>query len=160
MTATLAAKLGHTQAFQVPVLRQLTPFLGGQTATFQTGELRGTLSHGVFRIQRFTLSGSYVQLILEGTVTTAGLLNMQATARTGLLGASGPLAAILGPRLQAVGAIPRSVLARATSLLAGQVIRFHVGGTVRNPVIQVQPLSILTEEAVRFFLAPVGLALP
>jgi hypothetical protein len=161
LTATLAAKLGQTQAVQVPVLRQLTPFLGlGQTSTFSTGEIRGTLSRGVFRIQRFTLSGSYTQLFLDGTFTTAGLLNLQATARTGVLGANGPLAAIFGPRLQAVGAIPAGVLTSGATLLAGQVIHFHVGGTVRNPVIQIQPLSTLTEEAFRFFLAPAGFAGP
>jgi hypothetical protein len=161
VTATLAAKLGQTQPYQVPVLRQLTPFLGlGQTSTFSTGEVRGTLSRGVFRIQRFTLTGNYVQLFLDGTLTTAGLLNLQATARTGVLGANGPLAAVLGPRLQAIGAIPAGVLARATTLLAGQVIRFRVGGTVRNPVVQIQPLTTLTEEAIRFFLAPAGFAIP
>jgi hypothetical protein len=111
-------------------------------------------------VQRFTLSGNYVQLFLEGTITTAGLLNLQATARTGVLGATGPLAAILGPRLQALGAIPAGVLARGTTLLAGQVIHFHIGGTVRHPVIQIQPLSLLTQEAFRFFFAPAGFAIP
>jgi hypothetical protein len=40
------------------------------------------------------------------------------------------------------------------------VIHFRVGGTVRSPVIQIQPLSTLTEEAFRFFLAPAGFAVP
>jgi hypothetical protein len=161
VTATLVARLGQTQAYQVPVLRQLTPFLGGgQTATFTSGDVRGTLSRGVFRVQRFTLRGNYTQLFLEGTLTTAGLLNLQATARVGVLGANGPLAAVFGPRLQALGAIPAGVLARGATLLAGQVIHFHIGGTIRNPVIQIQPLSILTEEAFRFFLAPAGVGVP
>jgi hypothetical protein len=161
ITATLVAKLGQTQTYQVPVLRQLTPFLGGgQTATFTSGDIRGTLSRGVFRVQRFTLVGNYAQLFLEGTLTTAGLLNLQATARVGVLRTCGPLAAVFGPQLQALGAIPAGVLTRGATLLAGQVIHFHIGGTVRNPVIQIQPLSTLTEEAFRFFLAPAGVGVP
>lgn len=161
VTATVDARLGQTQAYQVPVLRQLTPFLGmGQTGTFTSGQLRGTLSRGVFRVQRFALTGNYVQLFMEGTVTTAGLLNLNALARTGVLGASGPLAAVFGPRFAAAAAIPASVLSAGAVLLAGQVVRFHLGGTVRSPVIQIQPLSSLTEEAFRFFLAPVGFAGP
>ncbi len=161
ITATVDARLGQTQAQQVPVLRQLTPFLGmGQSGTFNSGQLRGILSRGVFRVQRFALTGNYVQLFMEGTVTTAGLLNLNALARTGVLGASGPLAAVFGPRFLTAAAIPASVLSAGAVLLAGQVVRFHVGGTVRHPVIQIQPLSSLTEEAFRFFLAPAGFAGP
>ncbi len=137
------------------------PFLGmGQSGTFSSGDIRGTLSRGVFRVQRFSLTGNYVQLFMQGTVTTAGLLNLQAIARVGVLGANGPLAAIFGPRLLSAAAIPVSALTAGATLLAGQVIHFHVGGTVRSPVIQIQPLTTLTEEAFRFFLAPAGFAGP
>jgi hypothetical protein len=35
-----------------------------------------------------------------------------------------------------------------------------VAGTVRSPVIQVNPLPLLTEEAVRFFLNQANVPLP
>jgi hypothetical protein len=161
VTATVSARLSQTQTSQVPILRQLTPFLGGgQSSTFSSGELRGTLSRGVFRVQRFSLRGSYVQLFLEGTITTAGLLNLQATARTGALCVNGPVAALLGPQIQALAEIPTGLLVSGATLLSGQVIHFHIGGTVRNPVIQIQPLTTLTEDAFRFFFAPAGFGVP
>ena len=54
----------------------------------------------------------------------------------------------------------RGLLAQASTLLSRRVIRLHVGGTVRSPSIQIQPLLLLTEEAVRFFLTRVAIPLP
>ena len=55
-------------------------------------------------------------------------------------------------RLPAAGPIPLTLLVQATTYLTSTSIRLIVGGTVRSPVIRIEPLSLLTEEAARFFL--------
>ena len=54
VTATVDASFAQAQAFQLPILSSLVPFVGrGQSnSTFQSGELRGRLANGVFRVQR------------------------------------------------------------------------------------------------------------
>ena len=60
-----------------------------------------------------------------------------------------------------MGAIPRLLLYEATALVANQVVHLHVTGTVRSPVVRLEPILLLTEEAVRFFLGRVtGLGIP
>ena len=36
--------------------------------------------------------------------------------------------------------------------LSDRVIRLQVTGTLRSPVVRVQPLQLLSQEAIRFFL--------
>jgi hypothetical protein len=154
LTADVEARLQQTQAQQVPVLAQLLPFItpGRSNATFQTGSLRGRLAGGVLRIQTLTLLGTYLRLFANGTVALAGRLDLQVTAQTGQFGPEPLLLRLLRVRLPAFGPIPLSLIVEATSYLSNRVINMHVTGTVRHPVVQVEPLRLLTEEAVRFFI--------
>jgi hypothetical protein len=87
-------------------------------------------------------------------VTLAGRLDLDAVARTSGLGGVNPLLArLLLARLPAVGATPVGLLLQATNLFADRVIHLHISGTFRNPVAQVRPLQLLSDEAVRFFLS-------
>lgn len=155
LTAQVEAKLQQSQALQMPVLRQITPYLrpGVSSATFQSGQLKGRLAGGVFRIQHFTLVGRLLQLIIEGTVNLAGNLNLEVTAQTGIYALNPSRAAnLLGARLPLVGAIPRLLLNEISSLLAQRVVHLRVTGNIRNPIIRLEPILLLTEETVRFFL--------
>src|SRR5262249_50429730 len=117
-------------------------------------------SRGVFRIQRFTLMGRFAELVIEGTVTLAGRLDLEVTARTGNLGVSPVALRLLGLRLPAAGPIPLGLINEASGYLANRVIHLRVTGTVRSPVVQAQPVRLLTEEAVRFFLTRAVLPVP
>ena len=77
LTATVEASLTQAQAFQLPILSQLSPFVvpGRPGTPVQRGELRGRLSAGLFRVQRLSLSGDTVDLFADGTLTTAGRLD-------------------------------------------------------------------------------------
>jgi translocation and assembly module TamB len=163
LTGTLEARLQQTQALQLPVLQQLTPFLlGGQSsaAVFQNGSLRGRLIRGAVRIDQLTFSGSVLQLFLAGTVTLQGRLNLEVTANTGNLGVNPAFLRVLGLRVPAVGPIPVMLLMEASTYFSNRVVHLRVTGTVRSPVVTIEPLSLLTEEALRFFLNRANLPVP
>lgn len=156
LTGTMDATLQQTQAMEFPVLRQLTPFLmPGQSngGTFRSGDVRARLARGVVRVERLSLAGTFLQLLVEGTVSLeGGRLNLEATANTGQVGVNPAFLRLLGLRIPAVGPVPLTLVLQASSYLANRVIHLGVTGTVRNPVVRVEPVSLLTEEAVRFFL--------
>jgi hypothetical protein len=154
LTGTFDAKLEQTQALQLPVLRQLTPFLmGGQsTAVFQSGSLRGRLAGGVVRIERLTFARSVMQLFINGTITLQGRLNLDVTANTGNAGVNPTFLNFLGLRVPATGPIPVALLLEASTYFSNRLVHMRVTGTVRSPIVTVGPISFLTEEAVRFFL--------
>jgi hypothetical protein len=154
LTATLSATLSQAQALQLPVLKQIVPYIrpGMSSSSFQTSQLEGRLSRGNFRIQRMTLEGGLLQMIVEGTINMQGRIDLDVTARTDNITFVPPALRLLGLRLPAAGVLPAGLIVEASLLLANRTVRLHVTGTVRNPVIQVQPLRLLTQEAVRYFL--------
>jgi hypothetical protein len=48
----------------------------------------------------------------------------------------------------------------ARDFLSNRLIHLRVSGTIRSPTITVEPLSLLTEEALRYFLNRVNVPLP
>lgn len=154
LAGSFRAALRQTQAQELPVVRQLLPLLipnQSGSAIFTAGDLEIRLARGVLRIQRFRLIGPVLQMVIEGTATLQGRLDLDATANT-----SAPFRANgaqnLNARIPALGTIPLRLLAEATSLLAGRLLHVRVTGTWRSPNIRLAPVLTLTEEAVRFFL--------
>jgi hypothetical protein len=163
LRAFVQAKMRQGQALQMPVLRQITPYLrpGASSATFQSGELKGRLAGGIFRIEHATLVGDFIKMLILGTITLAGNLDLEVTAQTGLYCLNPSRTNTVSQRIPIVGAIPRLVLYEASTLLAAAVVHLHVTGTVTAPVVRIEPLVTLTEDAVRFFLGrALNLAIP
>ena len=154
VTATVDASFSQAQAFQLPVLSSLVPFVarGQSSSTFQSGGLRGRLANGLFRVQKLSLSGNSVNLFAQGNVTTAGRLNLDVTATTGVLGASSGVLGLLGLRLPAFGPMPLGLLVETTNYFSSTSVHLLVTGTARTPVVRVEPLTLLTDEAARFLL--------
>ncbi len=154
LTALVQAKMRQGQALQMPVLRQLTPYLrpGASSGTFQSGELKGRLAGGIFRIEHATLVGDFIKMLILGTINLAGNLDLEVTAQTGLNCINPARTNSISTRIPVVGVIPRLLIYEATALLSPAVVHLHVTGTVRAPVIRIEPLLTLTDEAVRFFL--------
>lgn len=149
LTASIDASFAQAQTMEFPILRRLMPFLlPGQTAspTFTGGDLQAHLSRGVVRVQRLTLAGTLLQLLLEGTVTLQGRLDLSVTAHPGQSDR-----APLNFRLPG-GPVPPNLLRQATGFLTNRLVRLHIGGTTRNPTVQVEPLPVLSEDGLRFFL--------
>ncbi|HXG09358.1 MAG TPA: hypothetical protein VNK04_06175 [Gemmataceae bacterium] len=137
LTASIEASFTQAQALDLPVLRQLLPYLvPGQTASpvFHSGQLRAHLAGGVVRVQRLALSGTLLQVLLEGTATLQGRIDLNVTADTGQP-SPGPAGLRLPP-----GQVPLRVFRQASGLLANRLVRLRLSGTVRNPIIQVEPL--------------------
>lgn len=163
VTAAVEATLGQTQASQLPVFRQLTPFIlpgRSSNAWFRTGDLRGHLAGGVFRIQRLTLVGDTASVYAEGTVTLQERLNLDVIANTKQLGYDPNLLRLLRLTIPAVGPIPLAAINEASSYLSNRTIRLTVGGTISAPSIQVNATRLLTESAVRFFLNQAAVPIP
>jgi len=154
LTGTLEASLTETQPQRLPVLGELVRFItpGQSGARFDNAEVRGRLAGGVFRLQRFTLANAYLRLVLEGNVTLTGRLDLEATAQTGNLGIHPGVLRLLRIRLPTVGPIPLALINEASALLSNRVAHLRITGTVSSPVVRVDPVRLLTEETVRFFL--------
>jgi translocation and assembly module TamB len=162
VTARVDMTMSQAQAFQFPILSQLAPFIapGRSNETFQSGDLRGRLSNGVFRVERLTLAGNTVNLYADGTITTAGRLNLDMIVSTNRIGVSPSLLRFLGVKLPPIGPIPLTLIVQVTDLLSNQVVHMHVSGTTRSPSVEVQPLPTLTDEAVRFFIGRTNIPVP
>jgi hypothetical protein len=162
LTAKLNARLGESQPFGLPVFSAILPYIGfGQSSsqTVREGEVRAVLGGGVWRIQRLSLTGSSLDLYADGTVTTGGRLNLgvAATSRQGpgqmAIQRIVPIAA-LSPTSQPLGRAP---LADAIALLSNYVVYLEVTGTIESPVVRLQTLRTLTEDATRFLLLRLAL---
>jgi uncharacterized protein involved in outer membrane biogenesis len=163
LAGILQARLAENQAFQAPVLYQLAPYLGIQTSSsFDRGELRARLSRGVFRIEHLTLWGQSLRVMVIGTVTLTGRLDLDVTARTGSIGFDPARLAELGLTAPLPAVLPVTVLGRVSRYLSNRLIHLRVTGTVNSPNVRIEPLSLLTQEAVQFFLnqANVPFAVP
>jgi hypothetical protein len=155
VSAVLTANLRQTQALQMPVLQHAAPFVApgqSQSILFNQGDLKARLANGILRIDRLSLTGSIVKLFVEGTVSLQGRLNLDVTASTGGVGPNPTVLRLIGLRLPAVGPIPLVLITQASNYLSFHTIHLSVLGTIRSPIVRVQPVQLLTEEAVRYFL--------
>jgi uncharacterized protein involved in outer membrane biogenesis len=151
LTATLDATLAQTRSLDVPVFKQVLAVVGvAPAATFQKGDVRARLAGEVIRVERLTLDSGAVQLYATGTATTQGRLNLDVTARTGRAGLTAGLLRQLGVPLS--GEVGSGPLAQVRQLFSVRLLHLLVTGTVREPVVQVQPLRELPQEALRFFI--------
>jgi hypothetical protein len=156
LTASVQMTLSEAQALQMPILNQVGPYLlpGQSASSFRSGDLQARLGNGVWRIAWLTLESSLAQVMVQGSVTVQGRLDLEVTGRTSSLGGINPvLLKLLLLSLPAAGPVPVAVIAQASDLLANRLVRVHVTGTTKTPVVVVEPLRLLSEEAVRFFLS-------
>lgn len=162
VTGTLEASMSDTQALRMPVLRELVRYVapGQGGVRFESGDVRGRLANGVFRVQQLALSSSFAQLVLDGTITLAGRLDLEATVRTVNLGVSPSALRLLGLRIPSIGPIPIGLILEITTALSNRILHYRITGTVRSPVVRVEPLRLLTEQAVRYFLLRELLPIP
>jgi hypothetical protein len=163
LTARVEAKLAQSAPGQIPVFQQILPMIlpgVGGNMQFQSGDLRGQLSRGVFRIERLSLIGDLARVYAEGSVTLQQRLNLDVVANTNQLGIDPAVLQLLGLALPSFGPIPLGTLNQAVSYLSNRTISLRVTGTVKAPVARVSPVPFLTESVVRFFIAQAGVPVP
>jgi translocation and assembly module TamB len=156
LTGNLQATLREAQALQLPILSPITPFLlpGQGSTTFRSGDVRARLANGVWRISQMTLENNLAKLIIQGTITVQGRLDLNVVGRTNSLGGLDPvLLRILARRLPPFGPVPVGLIFQVTEFLSNRVVHLRITGTTKAPQVQVEALRLLSEEAVRFFLS-------
>ena len=153
ITANLEGTLSHSRAQGIPIVRDLVPFLPvAATGTFfDKGELKARMDRGIIRIQRLALSNALVMVLIEGNISSQGQMDLEATARTGNLSVLPEAMRNLGLKMPAIGAVPLEVISQATGALAAGILHYKITGNYRNPIIKSVPLTLLTEESLRFF---------
>jgi translocation and assembly module TamB len=137
----------------LPVFRELDRFLGSASGgLFEDGDLVGTLGHGQLAVEELTLVGRTVQMHATGSVGFDTRLDLvvlvntsQLIPETGqaLVGIIPGLGDAMGRRDEAV----RSV----AGFLSNRLLKFRVGGTLRNPSINIDPAVVVSSAAVGFF---------
>jgi hypothetical protein len=164
LTGSLVAVLNGTSVREIPLLQQVVPYLNplGATRAFQSGDVRATLSGGVFRVQRLALSNPTAQVFADGSITLAnGRLDLDVVAHTGQVGPGSAGLRLLGLRLPTIGPVPLGLIQDVSAFLSNQTVRLTITGTTANPAVRVNTGALLGEEAVRFFLSrylPTGVA--
>lgn len=155
LTGTLVAALSNTSVREVPLLQQTVPYLNtlGLTRPFQSGDVRGTLRGGIFRVQRLALANPSAQVFADGTVTTAGRLDLHVVAHTGTIGPQARGLRLLLTRLPIAGPVPIGLIKDVSDFLQNRTIRLTITGTTAAPVVRVNAGALLADEAVRFFLS-------
>ena len=161
ITANLEGTLTHSRAQGIPIVRDLVPFLPvAATGTFfDKGELKARMDRGIIRIQRLALSNALVMVLIEGNISSQGQMDLEATARTGSLSVLPEGMRNLGLKMPAIGAVPLEVISQATGALAAGILHYKITGNYKNPIVKSVPLTLLTEESLRFFfgrLTPSG----
>ena len=99
------------------------------------------------------LTGNTLKLFADGTVSVEGRLGLELTASVGSIGPDPIALRLLRLRLPTVGPIPLGLLTDATGYLSNRAIHLKVLGTVHQPVIQVEPLRLLSQEGAYYFLS-------
>lgn len=154
LTGTLVATLNNTSVKEIPIVRQVAPFLNptGLVRPFQSGDVRATLGNGFFRVQRLALANPAAQLFAEGTISTSGRVDLSVVAHTGTIGPESRALRLFGVRLPAVGPVPVALIRDVSDFLSNRTVRLTINGTTSNPIVRVNVGALLTDEAVRFFL--------
>src|SRR5207248_4801162 len=107
------------------------------------------------------LTGRVVQVFINGLVTLEGRLDLDVLAQTQRMGPpSVQFLRFIGVRVPMAGPIPVSLLIQASTYLSNRLIHLRVTGTYRSPTIQIEPISLLADEAVRYFVNQAALPLP
>ncbi len=155
LKGSVVATVGQAGVRDIPVLTAVLPFVSPTALLkpFDSGELRGRLSRGVFRIEKLSLSSSNAELFAEGNVTLSGRLDLGVIVRTGSVGLNDVALRQLGLTLPlTVGPIPVALIRDVSIYLSNRTVRLTIGGTASHPRPQVNTAALLTDEAVRFFL--------
>src|SRR5262249_46326426 len=102
ITGSLVATFNQTSVRELPVLGAITPSLTmpGLLQPFQSGDIQGQLSRGMFRINRLALNSPTAQVFADGTIMlSGGRLDLNVVAHTGQIGPEVRALRLFGLRL-------------------------------------------------------------
>ena len=156
LKGSLRANLGEAKPLLLPLLSDLVPFLGpgsSVSSLIREGEVRASLSNGLFRFQKFSLTGPQLSLFIDGTISLLGRVDLNVVAQAGNFGLDSRLVRLARLALPLTGVgIPVRIAADASRILSNRTVRLEITGTLRNHTTRIKPLALLSDEAIRYFL--------
>lgn len=145
----------------LPVLREVDRFLGAaRGGVFEEGDFLATIGNKQMTIDQCTLVGRAVQLHAVGTIGFDTQLNLVVLVNTSqLIPQTGEALLALIPGLRTAMARSEEVTMRVANFLANRLLKFRVTGTLRNPVVSLDPAVVVSEDAASFFTGVLKLPL-
>ena len=149
-------RLGQTRGAAVPGLISASRFLGPlslATTRFDRGEARGLLSGGAVILEEVTLVSDSALVRADGEVyLPSGRLNLGLFVATGTNGLLQLNLQRIAQRFVVQAIIPIPVLFEVADLFQNRALVLDVRGTLRNPIVRLDPAATFREESVRFLI--------
>ena len=145
--------LDDASLVEVPILRGIDRFLGAaRGGLIENGELHATIANRQLIVETLTMNGRLVQLHATGVIGFDGQVALEVLVNTNqVIPQTGQKLVSLIPGLkEAVGRREQSTL-RVSSFLSNRLLKFRIGGTVKNPAVSIDPAVAVTSSAVGFF---------
>lgn len=117
------------------------------------GTIDGRFAGGLLHVDNLALSKGGLLVLMDGTSTLEGRLDLDVTAMTTDTGPADSLIALADTPLMLAAPAPLAVLIKANEALKDRVIHIHVGGTSARPSLRLQPGKTLSQDALRFFVS-------
>ncbi|GAB5403121.1 MAG: hypothetical protein Aurels2KO_13520 [Aureliella sp.] len=152
-------QLSQMQGFELPGFDQLLQIAKMPSFTMQKlgkndlGIIDGRIGGGLVHIDDATLSKSGIMVLMNGTSTLSGRLNLDVTAITNPSGPADGLVDLANSPLMLAAPAPVALIAKANDALKDRVIYVAVAGVAARPTLHVQPGKSLSQDALRFVLS-------
>ena len=147
--------LDDASLVELPVVRELDRFLGaaqGGGGLFEDGDLHGTIYNRTLFVDQLTLEGRLIQVHATGTITFDGGLNLEVLVNTKqTIPQSGLTLVNVIPGLGAAVGRSEEAILRVASFLSSKLLKFRVGGTIKNPTVNLDAGVGVGDTAVGFF---------
>lgn len=127
ISAELDTRLSRVDAFNLPIISSMLPYLNTmpvQRSAVGTGQIRASLSRGIYRFTNSNLTVRTVAIGGSGTLNSTGRLNLEVLVQ-------------LRPIDLATGLIPPTLATAVQSTIGQKPIWFKVTGTMNNPHVRI-----------------------
>ena len=149
-------KLEQAQAFELPILDQLSRFSPGaqlQSNDFESEEILVRLQKGQIEIEQFNVGSSIASIAVSGKAGILdGRLDLQVIARIERFNQVSLIEQLSGSPLVNLTGTPVAFFAQAADFLSDRLLFLKVRGTIARPLIVPDSSQQLREELIRYFL--------
>ncbi len=146
-------RLNDAALGDIPVIRELGRFLGAfQGGAFEAGDLLATVGNRQIILDQLTLEGRVIQIHATGAVTFDGGLDLAVLVNTNqIIPQTGQALVGIIPGLRNAAGRNQEAILRISNYLSNRLLKFRVGGTLKNPSVAIDPGVVVSEAATGFF---------
>ena len=152
--------LADASVLDLPIFRALDRFLGGPAGggVFELGHVSAAIGNRQVVVEELSLLGRVAQLHVHGTVGFNTELDLDVLINTNqIIPQTGQALLAIIPGLRDARGSAASL--QVSNYLSNRLIKLHVGGTLRNPSVALDPTVTVTNAAVGFFAGALKLPL-